>query len=527
MTTPNIVTVLRQVVGDKNVIDDDATREYFSHDLFWYGKRPVCIVTPTNPEQVQAAVLAATAAGHIVVPRGGGMSYTGGYVADNEGAVLFDLRAMDRVLHIDEENRYVTVEAGCTWATLHEALDAKGLRTPFWGPLSGQRASVGGTVSQNSVFYGSVCHGSAAESVLAVDVILADGARLVTGSAGRENSIPFSRWGGPDLTGLFIGDVGAFGIKVAVSLRLISQPASIGYASFAFPDFASMIGAQTDLARSGLGAEAFGIDAYKAKNSAQTGKQLGEAAKTAMGVIKGGKSLLAGLKDVAGMALAGTSALEDAPYSLHLTVEGDEDADTERQLKKIEALATKNGGKPLPPVVPKGLRGRPFPPLRSALGVDGQRWVPIHGIVPLGHIAATVAEVEAMIQSRQGEMDKFGVLYSPLTTNVPNGVLYEPCFYWYDEVTALHIEATELSDPPKVWSERQNRPDIRVFVHELWLASAKILEAHGAINFQIGRAYPYLSNVSAPYAALIRNIKQALDPDCLMNPGALGLARIS
>ena len=373
----------------------------------------------------------------------------------------------------------------------------------------------------------SIRYGSAAESVLSVDVVLGDGTRLVTGSAGRRNGVPFTRWGGPDLTGLFIGDVGAFGIKVAVSLRLISQPESIGYASFAFPDFASMIATQADLARSGMGNEAFGIDAYKARNSAQTGKKLGDAAKTALGVIKGGKTLLSGLKDVAGMALAGTTELENAAYSLHLTVEGDEEADTDRQIRKIELMALNNGGRVLPPVVPKGLRGRPFPPLRSALGIDGQRWVPIHGIVPLGRIQAAVAEVEAMISGRQAELDQHGVLYSPLTTNVPNGVLYEPCFYWYDEVTALHVQATELSDPPSEWAKRQNRPDIRTFVLSLWNDTAQILSRHGAINFQIGRAYPYLEQLNAPSAALVRQIKQALDPAGLVNPGALGLCRIA
>jgi D-lactate dehydrogenase (cytochrome) len=523
MNSIPIVEQLRQVLGNQQVLDDPANRAHFAHDLFWYGKPPVCVVVPTNAKQVQTAVKIATGAGHPVVPRGGGMSYTGGYVADHEGAVLLDLRSLNRVLVIDEENRFVTVEAGCTWAALHEALVGTGLRSPYWGPLSGLLATVGGTVSQNSVFFGSVRYGSAAESVLSVDVVLGDGTRLVTGGAGRNNGIPFTRWGGPDLTGLFIGDVGAFGIKVAVSLRLIAQPEAIGYASLAFPDFASMIATQIDLARSGLGNEAFGIDAYKARNSAQTGKKLGDAAKTALGVIKGGKTLLSGLKDVAGMALAGTSELENAAYSLHLTVEGDEEADTDRQIRKIETFALKNGGKVLPPVVPKGLRGRPFPPLRSALGIDGQRWVPIHGIVPLGYIQAAVAEVEAMISARQAELDQFGVLYSPLTTNVPNGVLYEPCFYWYDEVTALHVQATELSDPPGEWAKRQNRPDIRTFVLTLWSDTARILARHGAVNFQIGRAYPYLEQISPANAVLVRQIKRALDPAGLINPGALGL----
>ena len=521
MKHSELMAALRGALGAEQVLDDDTTRRYFSHDLFWSGKPPACVVVPRNVQDVATAVRLATAAGHPVVPRGGGMSYTGGYVADDESAVLFDTRKMNRVLAIDEENRQVTVEAGCTWIALHEALAAKGLRTPYWGPLSGKRATIGGTLSQNSVFFGSVRHGSAAESVLGIDAVLANGELLRTGAAARRDSLPFVRWGGPDLTGLLVGDAGALGIKVSASFRLIPQPDAVGFGSYAFDDFAAMLRTQADLSRCGLGAEAFGIDAYKARNSAQTGKQLGEAAKTAAGVLKSGKSLLAGLKDVAGMALAGTGDLENAAYSLHLTVEGDDDAHVARQLDKIEALARANGGRVLPPIVPKGLRGRPFPPLRSALGVDGQRWVPVHGILPLGRVVGAVGEVEAMIAARRADIDRLGLLYSPLTTNVPNGVLFEPCFYWMDEVTDLHIDATELTSPPAAWRDRSPREDRRGLAHELWRESARIMARHGAVNFQIGRAYPYLANVDPSYAELVRAIKRHLDPMNLMNPGAL------
>ena len=524
MNPNELVVRLRAALSDGQVLDDERTRNYFSHDLFWSGKFPACVVVPHDAEQVARAVRIATEAGHPVVPRGGGMSYTGGYVADNEAAVLFDLRSLNRIIEIDESNRFVTVEAGCTWAALHEALAARGLRTPYWGPLSGLRATIGGTLSQKSVFFGSVRHGSAGESVLGVEVVLADGTRLVTGTGGRSNGVPFVRWGGPDLTGLFVGDVGALGIKVAASFKLIDQADSIGYGSYSFPDFSSMLNAQADLARTNIGAEAFGIDAYKAKHSAQTGKQLGEAVKTAVGVLKSGKTLLTGIKDLAGMAIAGTGDLENAPYSLHLTVEGDDDAHVALQLKRVEALVKRNNGSLLPPVVPKGLRGRPFPPLRSALGADGQRWVPVHGIIPLGRIVACVEEVEAMIHSRRTELERGGMLYSPLTTNVPNGVLFEPCFYWYDEVTELHIEATDLVEPPASWRARPKREDLQKLAHDLWSVTATILAQHGAVNFQIGRAYPYMENLPVPYAALIRGLKQQLDPHGLMNPGALGIA---
>lgn len=129
MTPASLISELREAIGAERVLDDAATREYFSHDLFWHGKPPACVVKPGDAEQVQAVVKLAAAAGVPLVPRGGGMSYTGGYVANDETAILFDLSGMNRVLKIDEDNRYVTVEAGCTWAALHQALAERGLRT--------------------------------------------------------------------------------------------------------------------------------------------------------------------------------------------------------------------------------------------------------------------------------------------------------------------------------------------------------------------------------------------------------------
>ncbi|MBK6402916.1 MAG: FAD-binding oxidoreductase [Rhodocyclaceae bacterium] len=92
MKHSELMAALRGALGAEQVLDDDTTRRYFSHDLFWSGKPPACVVVPRNVQDVATAVRLATAAGHPVVPRGGGMSYTGGYVADDESAVLFDTR---------------------------------------------------------------------------------------------------------------------------------------------------------------------------------------------------------------------------------------------------------------------------------------------------------------------------------------------------------------------------------------------------------------------------------------------------
>jgi FAD/FMN-containing dehydrogenase len=70
------------------------------------------------------------------------------------------------------------------------------------GP-SGRYATVGGALSQNSLFYGSAQYGTVADFVVGLEVVVADGSTLHTGSWGRRGSAPFFRYNGPDLPGVF------------------------------------------------------------------------------------------------------------------------------------------------------------------------------------------------------------------------------------------------------------------------------------------------------------------------------------
>ncbi|MBK9009307.1 FAD-binding oxidoreductase [Novosphingobium sp.] len=199
---------LAQVLGAGAVRSDADSLDFFAHDVFAQGARALCVVRPDSIAALQAAVRTCAAAGVAMVPRGGGASYTDGYLT-NRPHVLFDLSALD-FIEIDAANAMVRVGAGTTWAALKAALDPLGLRTPFWGPFSGIAASVGGSVSQNTISHGSGAHGISAQSVLGIEVVLADGTLLNT-AASRA-----TRHYGPDLTGLFTGDCGALGLKAAL-----------------------------------------------------------------------------------------------------------------------------------------------------------------------------------------------------------------------------------------------------------------------------------------------------------------------
>jgi FAD/FMN-containing dehydrogenase len=540
---------LRDICGADAVASDEPSRRLAAHDIFFEAPQlPECVVAPRSVETLSQAVALVTHAGVAVAPRGGGMSYTGGYLP-KQAYVCVDVSRLNAVLELNTVDRYITVQAGCTWAQLREALAGTGLMTPYGGPLSGLRATVGGALSQNSMFFGAGQHGTAAESVLGLQVVLADGTLLTTGSAQFAGTVtgqggapsnahqdtdrnidpnlnhhasPFARWGGPDLTGLFLGDTGALGVKAVATLRLIPVPAAQGHASYGFPSIADMVNAQVALMHAGLGSECFGIDAYKAVHSAQTGNKLAAGVKTLTQLARSGPSLLSGLKAAAGVALTGTDYLAVHPYSIHLALDGDSPAAVDERLARVAALMAQHHGTAQPASVPQVLRAQPFQPLRSVLGYNGDRWVPIHGIVPLSQALPVVQAAEALIARHADALQQHNIVYSPLTANLDRAFLFEPCFYWPDEIKPLHVDVlgAALTQP---WMQRPPQPQALALVQQLWQEIADCLDSFGAVHFQIGRAYAYAPRLAPPSLALVQALKTALDPRGLMNPGSLGL----
>jgi len=124
-----------------SIVTDASELEYFSTDVYSQGKPLLAVLRPNDAQQLADAVKQLTEAGVAVIARGGGMSYTGGYTAAQSPAVLVDTGALDKIVEINLEDAYVVVEAGVTWRALKEALDAKGVRTPYFGPMSGSHAT--------------------------------------------------------------------------------------------------------------------------------------------------------------------------------------------------------------------------------------------------------------------------------------------------------------------------------------------------------------------------------------------------
>jgi D-lactate dehydrogenase (cytochrome) len=522
MQTADLLAALTAALGADGVMADDAIRNYYANDIFWQpGIRPLAIVRPASAEQAAAAVRIATGSGIAVVPRGGGMSYSKGYLPSREAAIVIDARRLDRVIEVNAADRYITVEAGCTWARVNEALEGTGLRTPYWGPLSGVNATVGGALSQNSAFFGSALHGTVAESVLGVTVVLADGGIVTTGSGGRRGTLPFTREGGPDMTGLFLGDNGAFGVKLSATLRLIPLPAATGYLSFGFPSIQAMGEAQVEMAHARLIAEGFGIDRTKAEHSASVNR-ISEGLQILGAVATSGRGLLGGVKDAIGVAAAGTNFLKEHAFTLHLVVERETEAGLAAAEARVIAIAERHGAWKLDNAVPRVMRARPFSPVRGMLGRNGERWVPIHAVFPLSSARRVLDANDAFFAGQRAAMERHGIVYSVMTMTTANEFFLEPAFYWMDEITPLHA-ASLGEEVVRPWRDRPANVAAREAVVALRRGTQELYASLGGVSWQVARDYPYRDLLQPGVRAMLDGIKRALDPRGLMNPGALGL----
>jgi FAD/FMN-containing dehydrogenase len=520
---PALERTLRAIVGDEHVLTDDLDRSFFSQDVYRQAEVPAaCVIQPGSPEELARAVAAVTGARHAVIPRGGGASYTGGYLPDRAESVIVDTRRMRRVLEVSTEDMYVTVECGCTWKELDHALHERKVRTPFWGPLSGAYATVGGGLSQNSILWGSSLYGTSAESVLGLEVVVADGTLLPTGSAATTGSKPFFRHYGPDLTGLFLGDTGALGIKARATLRLIPRPEAVRFASFAHRSREALVEAMASIARSGLASECYGMDPHLQRQRMKRttlAKDLGAL----RGVAASAGSRVEGVREAVRVMVAGRRFVEEDEYSLHVGVEGPAEETVTASLEAVRRLGSR-GGREIENTIPKVLRGEPFLSMSSGIGPQGERWAPVHGVLPLSGARRAWSEIQELVEERRADLDRHGVVVGFLVATVStNAFVLEPVFYWPGPRTLFYERTLEPADLAR-FEDFPRDPEAESLVSELRSECVRRFLELGAAHLQIGRTYPFRESRDPATWRLLEALKRAVDPEGLMNPGSLGLS---
>jgi len=519
LKSDNFFDEIRHAAGAENVMDASRARHLYT-DVYRQKASPVAVVTIRGTEQLQAVMRVCYKEQVGVSIRGGGASYTDGYLIEQGPQILLDMSKMNRILEINEQDAYVTVEAGVTWAVLKDTLAEKGWRTPFWGPFSGMHATVGGSVSQNTISHGSGAYGISAQSVQAVKVVLANGDILDTGSAGA-GSTPFCRHFGPDLTGLFTGDCCALGVKATVTLPLIRPRPAHQTVSFAFNDFETMHESMRRISLERLEDTHFSLDGALSQGQIARQDNAGQVVKMALSILKSSPSLWSGIKQLVTSAVSARKVISQSPYMTHYIVEGVNDAEAKSRIHRIREI-NQSFGQEIPATVPAVVRGMPFAPFYNTLGPAGERWVPLHGILPHSAVATFHKELEAFYAARKNKMDELGIWYGGMFATVASsGFLYEIALYWPDEITDYHrqvVPADYLSKLPVYPANHIARK----YVHELKSALTDLFVKHGAINFQLGKAYPYRDRLQPVTLNMVDALKAHVDDKGILAPANLG-----
>ncbi|MEO5771958.1 MAG: FAD-binding oxidoreductase [Burkholderiaceae bacterium] len=213
-----LLAALRECVGEAQVLtDDDCSAFEVDWRKRWHG-RARAVVRPGSTAEVAAVVRACAAHGTPIVPQGGNTGLVGGGVPDGSGRqVLLSLSRMNRIRAIDRDNLTLTAEAGCVLQAVQHAADGAGLLFPLSLAAEGS-CTIGGNLATNAGGTQVLRYGNARALCLGLEAVTAQG-EVWHGLAGlrKDNT-------GYDLRDLLIGSEGTLAVITAATLVLHARP---------------------------------------------------------------------------------------------------------------------------------------------------------------------------------------------------------------------------------------------------------------------------------------------------------------
>jgi FAD/FMN-containing dehydrogenase len=212
----DFLTVAQNLLGPRGLtVDPELLSPWLTDWRGRYQGQAIAMASPADVREVAALVQLCGQHGVPIVPQGGNSGMCGGATPDESGqSLLLSLRRMNAVRAFDGEARSITCEAGIVLQTLHETVAGKNLRFPL--TLGGKgSATVGGLISTNAGGTQVLRHGSMRALVLGLEAVLADGSVFSALTPLKKDNRGF------DLKQLLIGSEGTLGIITAATLRLV------------------------------------------------------------------------------------------------------------------------------------------------------------------------------------------------------------------------------------------------------------------------------------------------------------------
>ena len=426
---------------------------------------PAVVVRPANANEVSQILKLANKYKVPVTPRSGGSSLQGEAIPKPGGIVVDLLRLGGITLY--EDLRSVTVGAGVTYGELDKFLTKHGLFLPVY-PESSLICTVAGNVAVNGAGPGSSLYGSIAEMVLGLEIVLPDGTVIQTGSEANPNAPgPFIRYAfGPDLTGLFIGSLGSFGIITKVSVKTFKRMKYFNY---------NMYGFDTEQQ-----AEKFLVEVKQNDiNGLFTSIYSGEVLDLFMDMLS---------------EELGFPSFEHSRRTVSMTIGRVREDMVESDAKLAREICEDLGGKVLevPEMPQQEWEGRFWNFVRASY-LHGWHWRTLyHHQTPTNSHKSVDIIMEAM--------DKYKFL---------------------GHTAGFHTGHSSMNLYPHLYFDPQDKEEERKVV-EAHKEIAKTLFRSGAVPFKLAEYWKDAIEDMDDYMAFLKLLKNTIDPSNIMNPGVLG-----
>jgi len=463
----DLIERLRQVVGPANVLTEG---DLSAWEQDWRKRvrgKALAVVRPATAQEVASVVRACAAAGAPIVPQGGNTGLVVGGVPDTSGTqVVLSLQRMNAIRAVDPENLTMTVEAGCILQAVQEAADAAGFLFPLSLAAEGS-CTIGGNLATNAGGTQVVRYGNARELCLGLEVVTAGG-EVWDGLAGlrKDNT-------GYDLRQLFIGSEGTLGIITAATLKLYPKPAATLTAWAAVPSMADAV-RLLELAHARLGAGLTGFEVM-----GQFALQL---------VARHFPQLR-------------VPFVQDSPYGVLLeNSDHESEAHARAQFESLLEAALEQGLVADAVVAENLAQAHQLWHVRESIPLaQAEEGLNIkHDIsVPISRIPAFCEETDAL-----------------LAREIP-GVRLVNFGHLGDGNLHYNVQAPEGGDAKAFLEQQEERVNTLVYdqVHRF---GGSISAEHGIGELKAGKLPQYKSPVAL---SMMRAVKQALDPQNILNPG--------
>ena len=466
-----LIGALRNALGDAHVLThEDPATDLSAWENDWRKRargRAQAVARPGNTAEVAAVVKACAAAGASIVPQGGNTGLVVGSVPDDTGTqVVLSLGRMQAVRAVDAANLTFTVEAGCILQNLQAAADSAGFLFPLSLAAEGS-CTIGGNLATNAGGTQVLRYGNARELCLGLEVVTAQG-DIWNGLSGlrKDNT-------GYDLRDLFIGSEGTLGIITAATLKLYPQPSARLTAWAAVPTLEAAV-ALLALARQRLSAGLTGFEIM-----GQFALSLVDRHFTTLRV----------------------PLWAESPYCVLMEhSDSESEAHAREQLESLLESAFEQGVVSDAVVAESLAQAHALWHIRESIPLaQAEEGLNIkHDIsIPVSSIPAFCAETDALLQQA-----------------IP-GVRLVNFGHLGDGNLHYNVQAPEGTDPSVFLREQESRINTLVF-QQVAKFDGSISAEHGVGSLKAAKLPQYKDPVAL---ALMRSIKQALDPLNLMNPG--------